>query len=315
MSHPTTRPRVVATIGAFDGVHRGHAVLVGQVVDRARVLGCSSLAVTFDPHPDVVLYPERQLTMLTDREGKEERLRELGVDYVQVLEFTRAFSMLRPDEFIGLLEADYDLAELWVGPDFALGRGRSGTIAALSELGSGQGFALHVVLPVRAEHEVVSSTYIRSLLAQGDVDRANELLGYPYTVAAVVEHGDARGAQLGFPTANLSIPVTRALPADGVYLAEARVDGRWWPAVVNLGGRPTFSDTRRLLEAHLLDFGGDLYGRRLPVRFLDRLRDVRRFDSIDELVAQIRRDADAARERYAELGGGQHQDRGSSGHA
>lgn len=302
MPDQATCPRVVATVGAFDGVHRGHEVLVRQVVDRSRVLGCSSLAVTFDPHPDIVLYPDRRLSMLSDREGKEERLRALGIEYVRVHDFTEAFSMLRADEFIALLQDEYDLVELWVGSDFALGRKREGSIGALAELGRVQGFALHVVPPVRSEHEVISSTIIRSQLAEGAVEQAQRLLGYPYTIGGVVERGAARGKQLGFPTANLAVPTTRALPADGVYLVEVVVDGQTHWGVVNLGGRPTFADDRRQLEAHLLDFSGDLYGRRIAVRFLRRLRDVRRFASVDELREQIGRDVAAARALVAEMG-------------
>lgn len=289
------RKPVVATIGAFDGIHRGHHLLLGQVVDRARSLGLPSLCVTFDPHPDLVLYPDRHVTYLTDRAEKERVLRQLGLDDVMVVEFTPALSMLNPEEFLGLVAEKHPLAELWVGSDFALGRGRSGTIPALAELGRVQGFALHVVPPQRSDREVISSTFIRSLLSQGNVRHANRLLGRRYRISGTVESGAARGRQLGFPTANIRPDPKRALPADGVYAAVVPLDGVEHRAVVNLGSRPTFKEGERLLEVHLLDVVADLYGRPLDVDFVDRLRDVQRFESIDALRVQIGRDADAAR--------------------
>jgi riboflavin kinase/FMN adenylyltransferase len=285
----------VATIGAFDGIHRGHHLLLGQVVERARSLGLESLCVTFDPHPDLVLYPERHLTYLTDRAEKERVLRQLGIDEVMVVEFTLELSMLNPEEFLGLVAEEHPLAELWVGSDFALGRGRSGTITALAELGRIEGFALHVVPPQRADREVISSTFIRSLLAQGNVRHANRLLGRRYRISGIVEQGAARGRQLGFPTANIRPDPRRALPADGVYAAVVPLRGEEHRAVVNLGSRPTFKEGERLLEVHLLDVSADLYDRPLDVDFVDRLRDVQRFESIDALRAQIGRDAEAAR--------------------
>jgi riboflavin kinase / FMN adenylyltransferase len=289
------RRPVVATIGAFDGIHRGHHLLLGQVVDRARSLELPSLCVTFDPHPDLVLYPDRHVTYLTDRTEKDRVLRQLGLDDVMVIEFTPALSMLNPEEFLGLVAENHPLAELWVGSDFALGRGRSGTIAALAELGRVQGFALHVVPPQRSDREIISSTSIRSLLSQGNVRHANRLLGRRYRISGTVETGAARGRQLGFPTANIRPDPRRALPADGVYAAVVPLDGTEHRAVANLGSRPTFKEGERLLEVHLLDVVADLYGRNLDVDFVARLRDTQRFESIDALRAQIARDADAAR--------------------
>jgi riboflavin kinase/FMN adenylyltransferase len=303
------RPGVVATIGAFDGVHRGHQALLSQVVARARALSCDSMAVTFDPHPDLVLYPERHLTELSDRQQKQRLMRELGVDHVLVFEFTRELSMLRPEEFIGRLEAQHRLVELWVGSDFALGRGRSGTIAALAEIGSGEGFALHVVPPVKVAHETISSTYLRTLLSEGEVARANDLLGYRYTLSGLVEPGAGRGRSIDIPTANVRVPVSRTIPADGVYAALVPVGGRLRAAVVNVGGRPTFNESERQVEVHILDFRGDLYGQQLSVEFVARLRDVRKFGSVEQLREQIGRDIEAARmlpDLRAELTSGKH---------
>jgi riboflavin kinase/FMN adenylyltransferase len=286
---------VVATIGAFDGIHRGHQQLLGQVVDRARALGVASLGVTFAPHPDTVMYPERGFTYLTDRAHTESLLRGMGIDHIMVLRFTRELSMLRPEEFIALLQSHHPLAELWIGSDFAMGRDRSGTISVLVEIGRTHGFAVHVVPPRRLDHEIISSTVIRSLLRQGELGRANLLLGRRYRLSGVVEHGAARGRQLGFPTANVRLAADRTLPADGVYAATTEVDGREYRTVVNLGSRPTFAEADRLLEAHLLDFDGDLYGRTLDVDFIAKIRDVRRFESLEALREQIARDVEAAR--------------------
>lgn len=286
---------VVATVGAFDGVHRGHQELMRQVVARAAAVDCQSMAVTFDPHPDLVLYPDRHVTELSDRQQKQDLIKGLGIDHVVVFEFTREFSMLRPDEFIGLVQAERRLCELWVGTDFALGRGRSGTISTLAEIGSAQGFALHVVPPVKFARETISSTYIRTLLANGDVDRANELLGHRYALAGDVVRGSGRGRTIDVPTANLEVPASRTVPADGVYAALTPLDGKLWPTVINVGGRPTFGEAQRLVEAHLLDFDGDLYGQRLAVEFVKRLRDTRRFESVEELREQIARDIESAR--------------------
>ena len=286
---------VIATIGAFDGIHRGHQELLRQVVTRASALGCDSLAVTFDPHPDIVLYPERRLTELSDRDQKQELMRSMGIGDVLIFDFTPELSMLRPEEFIGRLQAQHTLRELWVGSDFALGRGRSGTIAALAEIGASEGFALHVVPPVKVLREVISSTNIRTLLAQGDIARANELLGRRYSLSGKVVPGAGRGRTIDLPTANVELTPTRTIPADGVYAALVPIDGVRRPAVVNVGGRPTFEEGERQVEVHILDFSGDLYDQRLTVEFEARLRDTRRFDSVDDLRAQIARDITAAR--------------------
>lgn len=286
---------VVATVGAFDGIHRGHQALLRQVVERARHLGIESACVTFDPHPDAVLYPERRLTYLTDRAERERILRQLGLDRVLVFEFTREFSRLSPEEFLARIQVRHRLAELWVGSDFAVGRDRSGTIAAVAEIGCTDGFAMHVVPPQMVDGQVISSTAIRKLLGAGDVRRANQLLGRRYRLTGRVEQGDARGRQLGWPTANVRPDPRRMLPADGVYAAVVPLDGHQWRAVLNLGSRPTFRLEERLLEAHLLDFQGDLYGRELTVELVDYIRGVRRFGSIDALRDQIARDAESAR--------------------
>jgi riboflavin kinase / FMN adenylyltransferase len=202
------QPAAIVTIGNFDGVHRGHQAILEQVVGRARVLGLRSCAVTFDPHPRTVLYPGQPVAALTGPEEKEALLRRFGIDDVWTIRFTPELSRLAPDEFMHLVAERQPIAELWVGADFALGRGRSGTIGVLADIGCGSGWALHVVPPFRLEGQVVSSTAIRTLLAAGAVQGAAELLGRPYAVAGELE-----------PTGVLRLPPERALPRAGLSYA------------------------------------------------------------------------------------------------
>lgn len=285
----------VVTIGAFDGIHRGHRALLRGVVARARALGVLSRCITFDPHPDLVLFPSRGFTYLADLQDKVEEIRAAGVDDLWIMPFTPDLSRLTPEEFLGLVETRGPVVELWVGTDFAMGKGRAGDVPRLAELGRARGFALHVVPPERDHGDVISSSLIRTLLAQGNVARANELLGRAYRIRGTVVEGDRRGVAIGFPTANIAIPTARTMPADGVYVACARGPGLQARAMVNVGARPTFGDDRRLIEAHLLDFQGDLYGQELTLDFLDRLRDIQRFLSVADLIAQLERDRELTR--------------------
>ncbi len=299
---------VVLTIGSFDGVHRGHRYLLRQVVERAQFLGLASLCVTLYPLPEVVLYPERRVLALSGPQEKVQLLKEVGFTQVLLLEFTRELSMLRPEEFLEMVQvrAGARLQELWIGYDFAMGRDRQGSFAVLAELGRVDGFALHVVPPLRDGVEIISSSYIRSLLAEGDVARAAALLGRPYRLQGEVVHGSHRGNTIGFPTANLAIAADRAIPGDGVYVARARFRGQEGEpqalkgAVVNVGGRPTFGDSQRFIEAHILDFDGDLYGQPLELEFLERVRDTKRFQSQEALSQQIQRDLETARRWLAD---------------
>ncbi|MFN8524296.1 MAG: bifunctional riboflavin kinase/FAD synthetase [Chloroflexota bacterium] len=295
----TAEHGAVVTIGAFDGVHRGHQHLVGQVVDRARALRLRSVGVTFHPHPDTVMRPERRLTYLTDPDEKVSLLKAIGLDHVLVLEFTPELSRLTPEEFLDLVERSHPVSELWVGSDFAVGRDRSGTIAALAELGAIRGYGLHVVPPRRDSDDVISSTAIRGLLATGAVAQASQLLGRPYRLTGTIEHGAARGRTIGFPTANVRVPSLRQLPGDGVYATVTWRAGAPIPSVANLGPRPTFAEHERLLEVHLLDFHADVYGETVSVEFIGRVRGVQRFSSVDELRVQIQADTEAARRLLA----------------
>lgn len=263
------------------------------------------VCITFDPDPEVVLRPQRPNLALSTTAERIELLTGLGVEHVEVVPFTRHVSLQGPEEFVDSLQAKHRLRSLWVGADFALGRDRTGTVDALRAIGQHAGFEVFTVEPLTHEGQVISATWIRQLLAEGRVDTCAELLGRPYCIGGVVVSGMRRGRDLGFPTANVVPPTSRALPADGVYFvrvpwralggAVEAGDAEWCYGVVNLGGRPTFDETERLLETHLLDFEGELYGTRLSVCFLRQLRQVQRFPSPDALRAQLERDVATAR--------------------
>jgi riboflavin kinase/FMN adenylyltransferase len=285
----------VVTIGVFDGVHRGHQDLIGQIVARARVIGGVSVVLTFHPHPRTVLRPDVPTYALTSLSERLRLIADLGVDTIATLEFTRELSLLSAEEFLDLLQKHVNLRELWVGDDFALGHHRSGTVARLSELGVERGFSVHPVAQFGNGGERISSSRVRELIMAGDVEHAAHLLGrYPY-IAGTVIAGLQRGRKLGFPTANLALSAAYLLPADGIYAVYAELDGVRWPAVANIGVRPTFGNNDRLVEVHILDFNQMIYGQVLGVHLVKHLRAEARFASVDELAAQMQRDVVAAR--------------------
>jgi len=289
----------VAAIGAFDGVHRGHQALLRGVVGRAAEVGARSVCVTFDPDPERVLRPERAPLALCSVEERTRLVQALGVAETYVWPFTTTVARMSPEDFVSALCTQYPLVEVWVGTNFAFGRGRSGTVDTLTALGRLHGFAVQVMTPVIDGGRPVSSTRIRGLLADGDVSEAAHLLGRYYELAGKVIGGAKRGHQLGFPTANLLPPAGQVLPAQGVYAGHAVVDGQLHPAVANVGSRPTFGEEQPLIEVHLMDFEGDIYGQRLEFAFVERVRAVQRFASLDELRLQIGRDIDRARDLVA----------------
>jgi riboflavin kinase / FMN adenylyltransferase len=293
------------TIGAYDGVHLGHQAVIAEVRRRAESRGLRSAVVTFDRHPASVVRPESAPRLLTDLDQKLELLGSTGIDYCLVVTFDEARSQESPDAFVREVLADCLAARVVVvGEDFHFGHQRKGNVALLRELGDELGFEVEGIDLVDADgrpagdHARVSSTRIRHALAEGDLVGANALLGRPHEVRGVVAHGDERGRELGFPTANVSVPGDILLPADGIYAGwYERPDGSVHPTAISLGRRPTFYAEAHasLLEAHLLDFAGDLYGEKAKVRFVAYLHPEIRFDSVDDLVAQIGRDCDEAR--------------------
>jgi riboflavin kinase/FMN adenylyltransferase len=296
---PSPEGGTVVTIGAYDGVHLGHRALIGRVRSMAATLGCQSAVVTFDRHPATVVRPESAPKLLTDLDQKLELLAGTGVDYTLVVRFDKERSQESAADFVHeVLVRCLQAQAVVVGHDFHFGHGRQGNVPMLQAMGAELGFDVLGISLVGDEHEAISSTRIRGLLAEGDVAGGAELLGRPHEVRGVVEHGDARGRDLGFPTANVSVPGDILLPADGIYAGwYLRPDGVRRAAAISLGRRPTFYEEAgtSLLEAYILDFDGDLYGERARVQFATRLRGERRFDRVEDLVAQIGADVVATR--------------------
>ena len=299
-AQPLDRP-VFLTIGNFDGVHRGHQMLVREMVEAAHAAGCGAGLLTFDPHPVAVLRPDLALPYLTSPEERADLLAALGLDFVLILPFDRTTAALSAAEFMQQIVARVPLCALWIGPDFALGHGREGSAARLGELGQELGYDVRVT-PVYDWHgEPVRSSRIRSLLANdGAVGQAAELLGRPYTVWGEVVHGAEHGRTLGFPTANLKLPAGRLAPAYGIYACWAWRGETGFPAAVNVGVRPSFDNGHPSVEAYLLDFDGDLYGETLGLSFINRLRGEQRFTDIHTLISQMGRDVEATRRTLAD---------------
>jgi riboflavin kinase / FMN adenylyltransferase len=304
---PAPDTGTVVTIGAYDGVHRGHATVIARVRRLAEERGMATAVVTFDRHPASVVRPESAPLLLTDLDQKLELLAATGVDYTRVIHFDEVRSKEPAEEFVrddlvGCLNARVVV----VGADFHFGHRRAGNVELLRRLGTQLGFEVAPVELVGPDGQPsidaatrVSSTRIRTLLKAGELAVANGLLGRQHEVRGVVGEGDKRGRELGFPTANVEVPEEICLPRDGIYAGwYLRPDGRRHPCAINLGRRPTFYDDQpySLLEAHLLDFDDDLYGEPAKVRFAARLRDEIRYDSVSELVGQISLDCEQARQ-------------------
>lgn len=285
----------VVCIGAFDGLHPGHRALVRHTVDRARALGLSAVALTFEPLPREFFAPDDPPPRLLLPRDRIEGLFALGVDQVGLLRFNRKLSSLGAGEFAErVLQQRVSAREVWVGPEFRFGKGRAGDIAFLRQAGAELGFEAHEIAPVHVDGERVSSTRIRAALQAGDFEHAETLLGRPYAITGRVVHGGKLGRTLGFPTANLRFGGKR--PAfGGVFATWVHVGGARHASVSSLGTRPTVDGVELLLEAHLFDFDGDLYGRRIEVEFVAKLRDEHRFSDLDTLTEQMRRDAEQAR--------------------
>lgn len=299
---PWPGERSVITIGAYDGVHRGHRAVIDEVRRRANATGARSAVVTFDRHPASVVRPESAPLLLTDLDQKLELLAATGIDATIVIHFDEAQSREDPMAFAQRVLVDcLATATVVVGDDFHFGRDRRGNVATLRELGARKDFDVHPIsLVPRTDgpDEPISSTSIRRALAGGQVELAAGMLGRLFEARGVVVQGDQRGRLLGFPTANVHVPNTICLPADGVYAGwYLRPDGSRHPCAINRGRRPTFFEhaDHSVLEAHLLDFDGDLYGEAARVQFAAFLRSERKFDGVDALIGQLKNDIDHAR--------------------
>ncbi|HMB52366.1 MAG TPA: bifunctional riboflavin kinase/FAD synthetase [Thermoanaerobaculia bacterium] len=294
----------VATIGNFDGLHRGQRGVIERVQERAEALGTSSLVITFEPHPVAVLRPESTPPRLTTPEQKEKLLEEAGVDVTLVVRFTPEFARTTARDFVsGFLCQRLGLAEVHVGASFVFGHQREGDLTLLEEVGGDCGFAAHAVEPLRWSGERISSTRIRKALAEGRVDDAEEMLGRAYSVAGTVARGDRMGQKIGWPTINVAPGSEEQLiPLSGVYATRVHLPS--YPAtfdsVTNIGTRPTvYENYRRVVESHVLDFNADVYGERVAVSFYRRLREEKIFPTVMDLSAQIGRDVEATREYFA----------------
>ena len=282
------------TIGSFDGMHRGHQALIAAMQAAARPQGAACGLLTFHPHPRAVLRPDKPVASITSLAQRLKLYARAGLDFTIVHPFTRQTAQTEPEAFMDQLKEHLALTDLWIGPDFALGRNRRGDVPFLKAYGAQIGVTVHVVEEFRWEGIPVRSSRIRQALTRGQVEWANIWLGRFFSIAGVIVHGDQRGRLLGFPTANLSVSENRVHPADGVYAAWATVEGTRHPAVVNIGVRPTVNGRNRIIEAHLIGFDGDIYGRCLELAFVTRLRDEMKFPDLDALKAQIARDKDLA---------------------
>jgi riboflavin kinase/FMN adenylyltransferase len=299
------RPTVL-TLGVFDGLHLGHQLIVRTVVDRARAVGAVPTVITFDPHPRAVLHPESSPPLLQTLDQKVEGFGVLGIEQTIVIRFTEEFSMIPAAGFLeDVVKERLQAREVYLGRGFAFGHDREGNIELLRKASNALGFVAGEVPEVCLRQQRVSSSKVRQLLAQGKVNLARRMLGRPYGVEGRVTRGQERGHVLGFPTANLH-PQNRVIPANGVYVTGTLIEGQWRRSVTNVGTRPTFeTQTEPSVETFVMNWSGDLYGDVVRVRFLYRLRDERKFASLEDLRTQIEKDVKRA-ESYFERAGARH---------
>jgi len=281
---------MLLAIGVFDGVHLGHKYLISELLEQASQQDLLSGVITFHQHPQEVVSPENRLLFLTDLKRRSQLLRSEGVDVVIPLSFTAELANLSARQFVGLLQKNLRMRGLVVGTDFALGKNREGDINTLRQLGEEMDFSVAVVAPVMINGEVVSSTAVRKALANGDMEKVHRLTGRSFDLSGNVVAGTGRGMKLGFPTANLDISPEQALPADGVYAGWTYIDGKAHQAMTNIGRNPTFGSGNRTVETYIIDYSGDLYGRELKIDIIERLRDERKFDSVEALKEQVAED-------------------------
>jgi riboflavin kinase/FMN adenylyltransferase len=299
------RPTVL-TLGVFDGLHLGHQLIMTTVAERARAIGAVPTVITFDPHPRAVLHPESAPPLLQTFDQKIEALGILGIEQTIIIRFTQEFAQIRAEEFLrDVIGERLQAREVYLGRGFAFGHNREGNIDLLKRVSNQLGFHADEVPEVRLRGQRISSSRVREVLAQGKVNLARRMLGRPYGVEGRVVRGDERGHRLGFPTANL-VPQNRVIPLGGVYITATLIDNEWRRSVTNIGTRPTFEmDSEPLVETHVMNWSGDLYGDVVRVRFLHRLRAEKKFESVDQLRQQIETDIGRAH-RYFESRGVHH---------
>ncbi len=296
------RPTVL-TLGVFDGLHLGHQLVMRTVSERARTIGAVPTVITFDPHPRAVLHPKSAPPLLQTLDQKVEGFGVLGIEQTIVINFTKEFSLIRAEDFLrDVVKERLQAREVYLGRGFAFGHDREGNIELLRRVSKDLGFFADEVTEVRLRNQRVSSSKIRSLLVEGKVNLVRRMLGRPYGVEGRVERGAERGQMLGFPTANLH-PHNRVIPRNGVYVTGTLIAGEWRRSVTNVGVRPTFTrDSEPSVETFVMNWAGDLYGDVVRVRFLHRLRDEKKFASVEELRAQIEKDVSRAQNYFERIG-------------
>jgi riboflavin kinase / FMN adenylyltransferase len=289
---PRSPNGTVVTVGSFDGVHLGHQAVLREIAERAEAAGRASVLVTFEPHPLEVVNPQAAPPLLTTGPERREALAQTPLDVAYFLRFDRQVAAMTPEEFVrGVLLERCGMRELVIGHDHGFGRGRSGDVDTLRHLGTIHGFDVDVVPPVDFGDQHVSSSRVRRAVGGGDLVSAARMLGRPYTVSGLVGHGEHRGRLIGVPTINLvDVPAQKLLPPDGVYAVRVEWRGGRAGGMMNQGPKPTFAVGRRSLEAHLFEFDGDLYGEWVRIEWVERLRDVERFASVEQLQEQLSRD-------------------------
>lgn len=287
-------PNTVVTVGTFDGVHRGHLSLIKAVVNKAKARNARSVVITFDPHPREIINPGKSgIKLLTTLRERAEIMNEIGVDILLVIPFTRDFSLLSSEEFVrDVVYKKVGVSEFVIGYDHQFGRDREGSIDTIKKLGKELGFDAAVISKHEMGNTTISSTLIRKTLAlHGNVKLAAEYLGRHYLLNGIVVHGDKRGREIGFPTANIQPEhENKVIPETGVYVVTVRVNDNWYGGMMSIGFRPTFGNGRKTLEVNIFDFNQDIYGKSIQVRFVDRIRDELKFDSVEALKKAMEAD-------------------------
>jgi riboflavin kinase/FMN adenylyltransferase len=295
---PSGWGRCVVTIGVFDGVHRGHQEMIRHALRRARAAMLPLVLITFDPHPSEVVRPGSHPPVLTPVRRKAELVESLGVDAFFVLPFTTELSRMPPDEFVHVVLVEkLHAAAIVVGDNFRFGHKAAGDLDLLRTLGTRFGFSTEGVGMLRDDDVTLSSTFVRSSIDAGDVSQAEKALGRPHRIDGIVVRGEGRGRQLGYPTANVHTDRHIAIPADGIYAGWALLRGKRLEAAISVGTNPTFEGRQRTVEAYILDFDEDIYGVELGVEFVERLRGMEKFDSVEDLITQMGVDVEKTRER------------------
>lgn len=298
-------PNTVLTVGTFDGVHAGHRVLMNTVLRKAEERNARSVIVTFDPHPREIINPgDAGIKLLTTLQERREVLEELGIDTLLVIPFDRDFSLLTAEEFIrDIIYTKVGVSEFVIGYDHHFGRDREGTIETVERLGKKLDFEAYVVSKQEVGDQTVSSTAIRNAISiDGDMQKAAKMLQRWYRISGTVIHGDKRGKEIGFPTANIHLLDERKIiPRQGVYAVKATVEGKQWGGMMNIGVRPTFEGGQQTLEVHLFDFSENIYGKTIEIQFVERIRDEKEFEGVEQLIEQLNKDKSSAQKILARL--------------